>query len=137
MTDIFANAEIGLTMPSLAEFVHIHQINMLSDYIKNRDNQIPPPSIPMLSSPLNDFNVDPTLQTSSSNNAASQQKPPVVVPNRYNILTAGGADEYLRSLDFGGEKFEGSEYVYFQLPPEVVNVWPWNFDISRGFGGSN
>jgi hypothetical protein len=83
-------------------------------------------------------NIDPALQnsiptssTGSIPNGADAFQSPYDYTNAASNTSAGSVNGVSR---MGGQQVTDDGFQ-FQLPPELLEGWPWNFDFTQGFGG--
>ena len=131
MADLLSTLEVGMTRAVGAASRIRTQITIIEDYMKTHRQQDDAVSNPTYSkqalSAVKNPNIDPSLQV------------PTAVPNPYQQPQSNFS--YKREFTSGVEGMNAGvgqsadEQFQFQLPPELLEGWPWSFDMSHGFGG--
>jgi hypothetical protein len=91
-----------------------------NDYSSLSNNALHPTAIPTSGGPDGNSNIDPSLQDPHGNNSY----PPSTNPYNYPGVSA------VNSMGMGTAA-DGQ----FQLPPELLEGWPWPADITQGLSG--
>jgi hypothetical protein len=150
MADLLASLEVGITRTVGATQRLRSQITRIDEYMaaqRQQDqfsyshshshsqsqshSQTGPPGPHGPGSSVSD-SIDPSLRVNHDANTngglggdQGQQIWQQQTPDSYGYLTGSTAPG---DLGAGGEQFQ------FQLPPELLEGWPWPFDMTQGFG---
>lgn len=131
MADLLSSLEVGMTRAVGAASRIRTQITVIEDYMKTHRQQDTMTSNPTYSkqvlSAVENPNIDPSLQVST------------VMPNMYqqpqsDFSFKGDFTSGVEGMSAGMEQSADDQFQ-FQLPPELLEGWPWPFDMSHGFGG--
>jgi hypothetical protein len=124
MADLLANLEEGMTRTVGASSRLRNQITAIDNYMSaQRQGGFSAPYAPTiptatLSKQQPNPNIDPNLQNAEmSDGATGFPTNPYEFPPGVNGMS-GAADEQFQ----------------FQVPAELLEGFPWNFDIAQGFG---
>lgn len=139
MADLLSSLEIGITRKIGAASLLRDQVNNMDGYMHAQRQQncttsnttypshpnhqiASSSSISSTSSSNNNPNIDPNLQGAGPGSAV------------YGTLANSNPYDYTGT---GGVNINGTvdEQFQFQLPPELLEGWPWPFNIVQGFGG--
>jgi hypothetical protein len=131
MADLLSSLEVGMTRAVGAASRIRTQITVIEDYMKTQRQLDISTSNPTYSkqvlSAIENPNIDPSLQV------------PAVVPNLYqqpqsDFNFKGDFTSGVEGMNSGIGPSSDDQFQ-FQLPPELLEGWPWPFDMSHGFGG--
>lgn len=128
MADLLSSLENGMTRVVGAASRIRSQISMIEDYMKTQRQQDLAASNPGYlktdTSAVTNPNIDPSLQAP---------------------LNVAGLYQPQNTFGFKGDFASGVEGMnvginqpgddQFQLPPELLEGWPWPFGMSQGFSG--
>jgi hypothetical protein len=127
MADLLASLEVGMTRTVSATQRLRSQVERIDEYMATQRQQefaMPPPG--QGSSISN--NVEPSLRSNAAGIHQEQHSPSQAQPTEtYGFV--GNANN-MSGMAGGGDQFQ------FQLPPELLEDWPWPFDMTQGFGTS-
>jgi hypothetical protein len=130
MADLLSSLEIGMTRTVGAASRIRNQVRIIEDYMDAQRQQ--------------------ELASSASNPAYLKHEPlpgATNAPTDPSLQTTPGAvglyQQPANDFDFKGNFpsdgidgiTEGQGQFQFQLPPELLEGWPWPFDMSHPFGG--
>lgn len=101
-------------------------ISRIDEYMATQRQQELMYSQAAAQAPMTD-SIDPSLRPEGPGHQAEQQEQSwqTQAPDSYGYLANPTG---IGGLNGTGEQFR------FQLPPELLEGWPWPFDISQGFG---
>jgi hypothetical protein len=124
MADLLASLEVGITRTVGATQTLRAQITRIDEYMAAQRQQELAYSQAAPAAPVPDA-IDPSLRVSHEGLPPDQQMWQSQTPDSYGYLTSttGTGD-----ISGSGEQFQ------FQLPPELLEGWPWPFDMTQGFG---
>jgi hypothetical protein len=131
MADLLRNLEQGITRNVGAASRLRTQIATIDNYmilqrqggVTFGSNGLPAPSPFLTTSGNNDNpNIDPSLQNAQANNTYQASANPYNYSSGPAVSGVGGG----MSVSAGEQ---------FQLPPQLLEGWPWPFDITQGLGG--
>ena len=129
MADLLASLETGITRTVGAASRLRNQVIAIDNYMgAQRQGEFPasyPPTMPnppILGKQEPNPNIDPTLQNAGLPDRIAGTG---FGPNAYEIVPQNAVN------GLGGV---GEEQFQFQVPPELLEVFPWNFDVAQGLG---
>lgn len=129
MADLLASLEAGITRTVGAASRLRNQITAIDNYMgAQRQGEFPasyPPVIPnspILTKQESNPNIDPTLQNAGLPDGIAGTG---FAPNAYEFAPQNAVN------GLGGA---GEEQFQFQVPPELLEGFPWNFDTAQGLG---
>jgi hypothetical protein len=126
MADLLASLEVGMTRTVGATQRLRDHISRIDEYMATQRQQELMYSQAAAQIPMTD-SIDPSLRPEGPGLQAEQQEQSwqTQAPDSYSYLANPTG---IGDLNGTGEQFQ------FQLPPELLEGWPWPFDISQGFG---
>lgn len=137
MAKLLSRLEEGITRPMGAASRLSKQVAQIDQYMSQQTNSnLPSNSTPNVTYPPHPLsipaetnpNIDPSLQgPSTSANFAHPM-------GAYNYTTGGNGNVGAGMQNVGGQP-GADEQFHFQLPPHLLEGWPWPFDIAQGLGG--
>jgi hypothetical protein len=131
MADLLARLEAGITRTVGAASRLRNQITAIDNYMESQHQAeftgapFPPPGISNPSpQPKREPNpnIDPTLQNAGLPDGIAGT---AFAPNSYDFTPQNAVNR------LGGA---GEEQFQFQVPPELLEGFPWNLDIAHGLG---
>ncbi|KAH6673631.1 hypothetical protein B0J14DRAFT_52419 [Halenospora varia] len=137
MAKLLSRLEEGITRPMGAASRLSKQVAQIDQYMSQQTNSnLPSNSTPNVTYPPHPLsipaetnpNIDPSLQGPST--SASFAHP----MGAYNYTTGGNGNVGAGMQNVGGQP-GADEQFHFQLPPHLLEGWPWPFDIAQGLGG--
>jgi hypothetical protein len=125
MADLLASLEVGMTRTVGATQRLRSQVEWIDEYMATQRQQefaFPPPGQGASSS----NNVEPSLRSNAAGIHQEQQ---------HSSWQAQPTEAYGfvgNTNNMGGMGGSGGQFQ-FQLPPELLEDWPWPFDMTQGF----
>lgn len=128
MADLLSSLEVGMTRVVGAASRIRNQITIIEEYMKTQSQQnlvalaSNPQYIKQGLADAENPNIDPVLQTPGNMTGQYQHS----------------QSDFQFKGDFGNgitpNVEQPADEFQFQLPPELLERWPWPFDMSHGFG---
>ena len=124
MADLLASLEVGMTRTVGATQRLRDHISRIDEYMATqRQQEFVYSQQASAQAPMADP-IDPSLRADDAGLQHGQPWQPEA-PDSYGYLVNSTG---MGDLNGTGEQFQ------FQLPPELLEGWPWPFDTSQGFG---
>jgi hypothetical protein len=123
MADLLASLEVGMTRTVGATQRLRDHISRIDEYMATQRQQELIYSQAAVQVPMTD-SIDPSLRAEDAG-LQQEQSWQSQTPDSYGYLTNSTG---IGDLNGTGDQFQ------FQLPPELLEGWPWPFDITQGFG---
>lgn len=126
MADLLAGLEVGMTRTVGATQRLRSQVERIDEYMATQRQQefaLSPP----VQGPSASNNVERSLRSNAAGIHQEQQHSPwqAQPTEAYGFV---GNTNNISGMTGVGDQFQ------FQLPPELLEDWPWPFDMTQGFG---